>query len=117
MSRTTLASNTHLAPERATPSSDLIWALDRQVHLDARTRQGLSNHLSMELIALDALGAPASRLEEMIDRFVPSALRAAGRRCDVRRIARRGAPPVSTPPCVGACRPWPRPRAASGSTR
>jgi hypothetical protein len=63
-----------LSPERRRPSPALLDALDRQVGLDARTRQGLSSHLSMELIALDALGAPAERLEEMFDRFVPAAL-------------------------------------------
>lgn len=64
-----------LAPERTTPSDALLWALDRQVHFDSRTIQGLSSHLSMGLIALDALGAPPERLEEMYERFVPSALR------------------------------------------
>lgn len=63
-----------LSPERRTPSRALLDLLDRQVHFDARTRQGLSSHLSMELIALDALGAPAARLQEMFDRFVRTAL-------------------------------------------
>lgn len=47
----------------ATPA--LIEALDRQVGLDARTRRGFSNHLPMELVALDAMGAPPDRLDEM----------------------------------------------------
>jgi hypothetical protein len=47
-------------------SAALLAALDRQVGLDARTARGLSNHLPMELVALDAMGAPPGRLEEML---------------------------------------------------
>ena len=55
--------------DRTVPSAALLDALDRQVGYDARTRQGLSNHLPMELVALDGLGAPADRLEEMLERW------------------------------------------------
>src|SRR6478735_3053458 len=58
-----------LGPERAVASPALIEALDRQVGYDARTRQGLSNHLPMELLALDRLGASPDRLEAMLDRW------------------------------------------------
>jgi len=58
-----------LGPERAVASPALIEALDRQVGFDARTRQGLSNHLPMELLALDRLGASPDRLEAMLDRW------------------------------------------------
>lgn len=59
-----------LGPERSVASPALVAALDRQAGFDARTRQGLSNHLPMGLIALDALGAPPDRLEEMMDRWL-----------------------------------------------
>jgi hypothetical protein len=62
------------APLRPAPSVALVEALDRQIGFDARTRQGLSNHLPMELVALDALGAPAERLHDMLDRWVTAML-------------------------------------------
>ncbi|HEY6531402.1 MAG TPA: questin oxidase family protein [Acidimicrobiales bacterium] len=62
------------APARRGPSAGLLDVLDRQVQFDARTRQGLSNHLPMELIALDALGASPARLEEMLGRWAHTML-------------------------------------------
>jgi hypothetical protein len=70
MTTTTSLSDGGLRPARSRPSAHLLDALSRQDHLDARTRQGLSNHLPMELIALDALGAPPERLDAMLDIWV-----------------------------------------------
>jgi len=53
------------------PSAALVDVLDRQTGYDARVGRGFSNHLPMELVALDAMGAPPSRLEEMLAASVP----------------------------------------------
>ncbi len=69
MAGTTMIDDEVPAFERDVPSAALLDALDRQTRYDARTRQGLSNHLSMELVALDAMGADPARLEEMVERW------------------------------------------------
>lgn len=74
MSTTTDPTPPARASERVDDSPALRTALDRQVRFDARTRQGLSNHLPMELIALDRLGAPPERLDAMLERWSASLL-------------------------------------------
>jgi len=53
------------------PSPALVHTLDRQIGFDARVGERFSNHLPMELVALDAMGADPDRLEEVLRRFVP----------------------------------------------
>jgi Questin oxidase-like len=56
-------------PPAAPPPSVAQRILEANRHYDAQFHHGLSNHLSMAIIALDELGAPDARLSEFFERY------------------------------------------------
>jgi hypothetical protein len=53
----------------AAPPSVAQRILEANRHYDAQFHQGLSNHLSMAIVALHELGAPDARLSEFFERY------------------------------------------------
>ncbi len=56
-------------PPAAPPPSVAQRILEANRHYDAQFHHGLSNHLSMAIVALDELGAPDARLSEFFERY------------------------------------------------
>src|SRR5262245_33121916 len=56
-------------PAAAPPTGVAQRILEANRHYDAQFHHGLSNHLSMAVVALHELGAPDARLSEFFERY------------------------------------------------
>jgi hypothetical protein len=63
------AGATSLTPPASPPPSVAQRILEANRHYDAQFHHGLSNHLSMAIVALHELGAPDARLSEFFERY------------------------------------------------